>query len=109
MPTYSIRFSFDAGSGICLWAGNSVTREQWDYPIDAKDLPLAENTWRFAHHLCAWYDTSIDWVYPSDPSPWDAGERARFNLSAQRFLGILRAQLGPDFEVRDGSGTSMST
>jgi hypothetical protein len=108
MSIYRLRYFFDPGSGICLWAGNDAARSQWDYPIDARDLPLSENTWRFAHHLCSWYDTSIDWAYPPDPSPWDATERARFNLSAQRFLSILQDQLGPDFEVLDESGTSVA-
>lgn len=106
MPTYCLRFFFSPGGGICLWAGNDAARDEWDYPVDVQGLPLPENTWRYAYHLCAWYDTSIDWAYPPNPSPWDANETARFNLAAQSFLRTLREQLGPDFEVLDESGTA---
>lgn len=109
MSVYRLRFFFDPGSGICLWAANDATRDKWDYPVDAELLPLPENTWRFARHLCCWYDTSIDWTYPPDPSPWEDSERDRFNVAAQRFLEVLRNQLGPDFEVVDESGTSVVT
>lgn len=71
-----------------------------------RSLPLLENTWRFAYHLCSWFDTSIDWSYPPDPSPWNAAERERFNKAVQQFLETLRDQLGPDFEVIDESSTS---
>ncbi|HEV2461879.1 MAG TPA: hypothetical protein VGS80_26275, partial [Ktedonobacterales bacterium] len=41
---YRIRFFFDYGSGICLWAGNALTRERFGYPIEAEHLrPLAGN------------------------------------------------------------------
>ena len=106
MSVYILRFFFDPGSGIRLWAANDAARDKWDYPIDTRDLPLPENTWRFAYHLCSWFDTSIDWTYPPDPSPWDAAERDRFNNAAQQFLEILRGQLGTDFDVVDESATS---
>ena len=108
MSVYHLKFFFDPGSGTCLWAINDAARDMWDYSVDAQLLPLPENTWRFAHHLCSWYDTSIDWTYPPDPSPWEAAERDRFNVAAQRFLGLLRLQLGPDFEVEDDSSTSVA-
>ena len=109
MPIYLLEFFFDPGSGACLWSGNDAARDKWGCSIEAHLLPLPENTWRFAHHLCSWYDTGIDWTYPPDPSPWEAAERDRFNVAAQRFLEMLRVQLGPDFEVIDRSATSAAT
>lgn len=106
MHLYRLRYFFSAGSNVCLWAENEAARQKWDYPIDAQRLPLPENTWRFSFHLCAWYDTSIDWSYPPNPSPWDVRERTNFNLAAQRFLANLREQLGADFEIIDESETA---
>ena len=109
MPIYLLEFFFDPGSGACLWSGNDAARDRWGCSIEAHLLPLPENTWRFAHHLCSWYDTGIDWTYPPDPSPWEAAERDRFNVAALRFLEMLRVQPGPDFEVIDRSATSAAT
>jgi hypothetical protein len=103
--TYRLRYRLEPGAGVCLWATNDAAVERFGDAVDAHDLPLPENTWRRADYLVAWYDTSVDWSYPPDPSPWDENESARFDAEAQRFLGVLREQLGPEFEVEDGSGT----
>jgi hypothetical protein len=105
MATYRLRFFFDPGGGICLWAGNDAARERFGYPIDARSLSLPENTWRRVYYLCSWYDTTIDWNYPPDPSPWDTAERDRFRQEAQNLLTQLRVQLGAEFEIVDESGT----
>jgi hypothetical protein len=108
MSVYVLRFFFDPGSGICLWAANDAARDKWDYPIEAQLLPIQEGTWRFADQLCSWYDTSVNWAYPPDPSPWSASEWAAFNTAAQGFLESLRNELGPDFEVIDESRTAIA-
>jgi hypothetical protein len=105
MPIYRLRYFFDPGGGICLWSDNDAARDRFGYPVDARSLPLPENAWRRVAYLCSWYDTSIDWNYPPDPSPWDAAERVRFNSEAQRLLALLREHLGVEFEIADESGT----
>jgi hypothetical protein len=102
---YRLRYFFDPGGGICLWSANDAARERFGYPVKARSLPLTENTWRRVAYLCAWYDTSIDWRYPPDPSPWEGSERKRFNNEAQNLLARLRKELGPEFEIADESGT----
>ena len=62
---YKLRFFFDAGSGTCLWSADETTREKYGYPIKPEALPVKENTWRKLYFVCAWYDTSVDWDYPS--------------------------------------------
>jgi hypothetical protein len=103
---YLLRYFFDPGAGICLWAGNDDARERFDYAIDASTLPFPENTWRRVIHLCSWYDTSIDWNYPPGSSPWNTEEFERFHAAAQKLLALLREQLGPEFEIVDASGTA---
>jgi hypothetical protein len=105
---YKLRYFFDAGAGICLWAPNDAAREKFGYPVEFKVLGLPENTVRRGYYITAWYDTSIDWSYPPDPSPWDALEGVRFKASAQEFLELLRRELGPEFEIIDESGTGES-
>ncbi len=105
MAKYRLRYFFDPGGGICLWAANEPAKERFGYGIDASKLHLPENMWRRVLHLCCWYDTSIDWNYPPDPSPWDATEWKRFNDDAQKLLTMLQEQLGPEFEIVDESRT----
>jgi hypothetical protein len=106
MSKYRLRYFFDPGAGVCLWAANDAALERFDCPVDARDLPLPENTWRKVWYVCAWFDTGIDWDYPPNPSPWKREERERFNAEAQKLLTLVREQLGPAFEVVDESGTS---
>lgn len=103
MPRYVLRYFFDPGSGICLWSGNDAARERFDYPVQLPDLGLPENLLRRALYVMAWYDTSLDWSYPPNPSPWSASERARFHETSQALLSALRQQLGSGFEIRDES------
>jgi hypothetical protein len=105
MARYQLRFFFDPGAGTCLWAGNDAARERFNYAIDISHLHLPENTRRRMLHLCHWYDTSIDWNYPSRQSPWDVAERDRFNAEAQTLLAVVREQLGSDFDIEDQSAS----
>lgn len=107
MRKYELRFFFDASAGVCIWSSNDAARDRFGYAIDARCLPLPENTWRRVRYVCAWFDTSLDWDYPPGPSPWDAAVRSRFNTEAQYLLNLLRDQLGSEFEVADESGTAL--
>jgi hypothetical protein len=104
MPRYRLRFFFDPRGEPCLWAGNEAALLAYGYPVETEKLPLSENVHRRLNYLCAWYATSIDWDYPSGPSPWDEQERARFAAEVSRFLPVLRAELGPDYEIVDETG-----
>ena len=101
MPQYELRYFFDAGSGVCLWSANDDARERFGYPVDIDALGLSQNLRCSALYLVHWYDTSIDWSSPADPSPWSEDERVRFDTAARSFLGGLRQFLGPDFEIRN--------
>lgn len=103
MPRYVLRYFFDPGSGICLWSANEAAREKFDYPVQLRDLGLPENLLRKALYVMAWYDTSLDWSYPSNPSPWSESERALFSETSQDLLSVLRQHLGSEFEIRDES------
>lgn len=100
-PVFRLRFFFEPGSGIALWAGNVAARERFGTSIDAADLPLSQSTWRYVHYLCAWYDTSLDWSCLPNPGPWSPEETARFHAAVARFLPLLRNELGPSFVLDD--------
>jgi hypothetical protein len=102
-PAFQLRFSFDAGAGTCLWAASDAARERFGYAVDFDGLPVSENIRRALVHLCAWYDTGLDWDDPAGPSPWPPDEQARFDARARAVLADLRAALGPGFEVVDQS------
>ncbi|BBE50469.1 hypothetical protein OYT1_ch0906 [Ferriphaselus amnicola] len=108
LPRYVFRYFFDPGSGICLWSDNDTAREKFDYPVELSDLGLSDDLLRQAVDLLAWYDTSIDWSYPSNPSPWPESEVIRFRDASQNLLSVLRLELGPEFEIRDESSLSLA-
>ena len=96
----TLRYFFDAGSGICLWSGDEATRRRHGVAVSPDQLPLSEATRREINRLVAWYDTSIDWGDPAGPSPWSPAERRRFDVAAQALLDQLRAEL-ETFSIED--------
>ncbi len=105
--TGCIRYFFDAGSGVCLWAGDDATKERHGFAIDANDLPLLTNTQRWLQYLIAWYDTSLNWDDPGGASPWSDDEQARFRLAAQEGVTRLQQELAPaGYELCDESCTA---
>jgi len=98
---FLLRFFFDPGSGICLWAGNDAAREQFGYAVAASSLPIPDNLHREIEGACSDFNTSIDWANPAGPSPWSPTERAAFDARADQLLSHVRLALGPPFEVRD--------
>ena len=103
MATYKFRYFFSAGSGVCLWSDNDAAREKFDYPVNFSKLTLSENLQRKALYIMAWYDTSLDWDYPPDPSPWSEEEKTRFNLAAQELYLDLCEKLGSELSIKNES------
>ena len=91
---YELRFFFDAGSGICLWAKNSAARNRFGYPVDLGELPLSENTRRWLQYLIGWFDTSLNWDSPGDVRPhWTEEETQRFKKATQSGYEMLCNEL----------------
>lgn len=103
-----LRYFFEYGSGVCLWAGNDAARDRFgDYAIENGALPISTNTRYWLQHLIAWYDTGLDWDDPgSGASPWSEDEWRRFEQAAQEgFRRLVQELPGHDFELFDESGT----
>ena len=106
MATYRLRFAFDAGAGVCLWAANEAAREDFGYPVSSDDLPLEPETQMRLERLIAWYDESVDWDDPGGPWPWTDEEQARFDAEARAVLALVRADLGAEYEIEDRTRTA---
>ena len=96
-----LRFFFDSGSGICLWAGDAFTEDRYGLAVEACALPLPPDLVTETERLIALWDTSLDWDDPGGPSPWTVNEDQGFRAQADALLERLRAALGPGFVVVD--------
>jgi hypothetical protein len=98
---YTVRYFFDAGSGICLWAASESARLRFGYPIDPTVLPVSPNLRREVSDVCAFFDSSVDWTDPGGPSPWPDTMYDAFAMRADALLQWLCQELGPDFTIMD--------
>ena len=96
-----LRFFFDSGSGICLWAGDAFTEDRYGLAVEACALPLPPDLVAETERLIALWDTSLDWDDPGGPSPWTVNDERGFGAQADALLERLRAALGPGFMVGD--------
>jgi hypothetical protein len=98
---YRFRHFFSPGSGVCLWPAASSTELAYGLPTDHWKLPITENLKYKLQHIISWYDTSIDWFYPPDPSPWSPEEREQFVRKSGEVLALLKSELGEKYEILD--------
>jgi hypothetical protein len=89
---------FEWGGG-CLWPANAAARAAFDVDHAEDRLPLSAETRQRLEELSEWHDTSLDWDDPAGPGPWTPEEEVRFKEAAEEILEIIRAELGPDFQV----------
>ena len=86
---YELRYTFECGSGVCLWAENDVTRERYNIAVDHRDLPISENTKYWLGYLIAWFDTSMNWDdCPQMSSHW-TGDFDTFAIRANKGFQML--------------------
>lgn len=103
--TYRLRYFFDAGSGVCLWAGDAATEARYGYAVALDALPLSDETRGALGRLIAAFDRSIDWADPGGTDARGAGATERFADAAREGLALLRRELSArGFEVVDESG-----
>jgi hypothetical protein len=98
---YAVRYFFDAGSGICLWAANKSARDRFGHPIDTAVLRVSPGLRQEMSDVCAFFDSSVDWTDPGGPSPWPRTTSDAFARRADALLQRLRQELRPDFTIAD--------
>ncbi|MGW8973105.1 hypothetical protein [Streptomyces platensis] len=96
-----LRFFFEAGVNTPLWPENMDS--PYGYPCDLARLPISAETRAELARLSKWYQSSIDWDYPPNPSPWSDEELRLFKQQALAALEVLRRELGAGWIVRDES------
>jgi hypothetical protein len=96
---YDLRFFFDAGSGVCLWAGNEAARARFGYPVPLTSLPLDDALLEEGQALVEAYDAALDWDDPAGPLRWSEDACRAFDMRVGAFVARLRAHLGPEFAV----------
>ena len=85
-----LRFSFDYG-GFCPWANDGA--------IEPNALPISQELIDEINSLCDEFDTSLDWEYPPDPSPWTKEEWYDFFKRSKLIYEKLEKELGADYEL----------
>ncbi|MFF7469778.1 hypothetical protein [Streptomyces sp. NPDC008092] len=98
---HCLRYFFEAGVDTPLWPEDMAS--PYGYPCDLSRLPISEETRAELAGLSEWYQSSIDWDYPPDPSPWSDDELQAFKRRANAALETLRRELGAGWVVRDES------
>lgn len=94
-----LRFFLDAGSGVCLWAGNESARQQFGYPITLERLPLSNDLMSSGQGIIEDYNKSMDWNNPAGRTIWDAEKCRAFNQRVEKFLVDMQNQLGEGFRI----------
>jgi hypothetical protein len=96
-----LRYLFDPGSGVCLWAADDEAKRAFGYRVELEQLPLSQEVLELGEQLIILFDTSIDWRYPPRPSPWSSVEQESFRVASQQFYKRLVSELGKRFEIVD--------
>ena len=59
-----LRFTFDAGAGVCLWALDPEAQARFGYQVEASMLPVPEELRAEIEHLVQDYDDTFPWDDP---------------------------------------------
>lgn len=101
MAKYVIRFSPEYGA-TSLWPDNDAARSDLGMPIEYKKVNLSEDLILRLEKFDERVMGIIDWSEPNGPSPLSKEERMRLYYEGVQLLGMVRKELGNDYEVRYG-------
>lgn len=100
-----LRFFFDAGSGVCLWAQDDEAKARFGYPVEAGDLDIPAELRAEIEQLITDYEDTFPWDDPRgggfvEPSRTMFGyeENPPFVTRVRMLLPKLRAAL-PGIEI----------
>lgn len=102
-----LRFSFDAGAGVCLWAVDAAAKARFGYPVEAAMLDIPQSLRDEIEQLVSDYDDTFPWDDPASGQPVAhpvrtiAGydESPAFATRVNLLLPRLRAALGQAFVI----------
>ena len=100
-----LRFFFDAGSGVCLWAQDAEAKARFGYPVEADVLDIPQVLRDEINQLVWDYDDTFPWDDPASGDPvapdrtaFGYEENPPFVTRVRALLPKLRAAL-PGFEI----------
>lgn len=97
MATYKFRFFFDNFAGVCLWAGDTATRERFDYPVELNMLPVPRDLIEAGDSLIRRWEQHV-----YEQSPWPSGDSiAVFARDCRALVGWLESALPDGYEISD--------
>jgi hypothetical protein len=100
-----LRFFFDAGSGVCLWAQDAEAKARFGYPVKSRDLDISEHLRAEIEQLVTDYDDTFPWDDPGsgsivepDRTMFGYEENPPFATRVRALLPKLRTEL-PGFAI----------
>lgn len=98
---YELRFFFEWGDdSASIWCGNQAARDRFDVgPIVFDELGLSEALQQLLRELGDEYQTSLNWDYPPDPSPWTQEQKESFLRRSEAAYQQLVMELGDEYIV----------
>jgi len=97
---YKLKFMFDWGSGVCLWALNEAAKKKFcDYSVEVKNLPVSQELKSDLYHLIDYHDDAFDWNNPGRDLLWDQDQIGVFLAEAKDVYYVLCKELGPEYDV----------
>jgi hypothetical protein len=95
-----LRFFFDAGSGVCLWAYDDEAKARFGYPVESDMLDVPAELRDEIDQLVKDYDDTFDWDDPGsgqgvepDRTMFGYEENPPFVSRVRALLSKLRAAL----------------
>ena len=64
-----LRFFFDAGSGVCLWAYDDAAKARFGYPVESDMLDITPELRAEIEQLLRDYDDTFPWDDPASGEP----------------------------------------
>ena len=96
-----IKFAFEYGSDFsCIWGVNKDSVDKFGgYLIEHEWLGISKELDLKMQELCVEFQSSLNWDYPPDPSPWTEEHWLDFKKKARQAYDDLVKELGDEYKV----------
>jgi len=100
MAKYQMKYSFEWGSGVCLWSTNEAAEIKFRDVVDERQLPISHKLKDLLWYIVAYYDTMLDMDNAPAISPWWTDEdELMFNKKQKFAYAQLCQELGKEYEI----------
>ena len=99
MEKFEMKFMFDWGSRVCIWAANDEARKKYGYSVKSEQLPISENLVRELNMLIRRHDEALDWDCPQNGLLWTKEQQEKFIERAKSAYSKLCMELDTDHHL----------